>query len=119
MFELSLDRVHHATGLLQELLARSPGRALELTPHVVDLSRHILTIEHPGADLDRVDHGPAGFLAAVRPLANDPRGALVGDGEALDHQAVVERTDDAVTVFGRLIDGWLWLLGRFHGDSRK
>ena len=64
VFELSLDRVHHATGLLQELLARSPGRALELTPHVVDLSRRILAVEHPGADLDRVDHGPAGFLAA-------------------------------------------------------
>ena len=119
MLELSLDRIDHATGLLQKLLARSPPRGLELTPHVVDLRRRILAVEHPGADLDRIDHGPAGFLAALRPLANDPRGALVGDREPFDHQPVVERADNAVAVVGCLVDGQLGLLGRFHEDSRK
>ena len=60
--------------------ARSRGRrpALELTPHVVDLRRRVLAVEHPGADLDRVGHRPAGFLSPLRALAHHASGALVG-----------------------------------------
>ncbi len=93
--------------------------ALELGPHVVDLCGDVFAIQHAGADLDRIRDGAHRCLAGLGPLPHHPCGALVAHRQALDHEAVIEDPDHPVA--GRLgpIERQLWLLGRFHGDSRR
>ena len=62
----------------------------ELGLDVVDLRPDTLTLEHPGADLDRVADRLLARLAGLDALAHELGGALVIDLEALDHEAVVE-----------------------------
>ena len=60
-------------------LAQFGRMALELRANVVHLGGHVLTVQHPRSDLDRVSHGPRGLLPGLRSLAHHPRGSLVGD----------------------------------------
>ena len=98
--------------LLHEPLPKRASVALEFRPHVVDVGRRLLAVQDPGADLHRLRDGLSRALPGLGALAHDPCGALVGDGQPLDHEAVVERPDDAVAV-GH-VEGELWLLRGFH-----
>ena len=89
----------------REALPQLAGMALELGPHVVHLGGRVLAVQHPGTDLDRVHHRAGGFLAPLHALADDPRGALVGDRETLDHQPVVQGADHAVALRGWPVKG--------------
>jgi hypothetical protein len=78
--------------------------ALELRAHVIDLRPHVLSIQNPSADLDRVGDRARRLLADLGALADHARRALVADREALDHQPVVECPHDALAVAGRLVE---------------
>ena len=106
-----------------ELLLELAGHRLDLAPHVVDVGRRLLAIEHTGADLDHLHDGVRRRLAGLGTLADDPRGGLVGDGQALDNEAVAERPDGARRLeieltreVGRSVFG---CFHRTHEGSRK
>src|SRR6185295_1479157 len=102
--ELALDLLHHAARLLDQVASGLARGALELRAHIIDLRPNVLSVQNPGADLDRVGDRARRLLAGLGPLADHARSPLVTDGEALDHQPVVERPHDALAVAGRLVE---------------
>jgi hypothetical protein len=117
LLQTLLDPLHRLAVLLVDHLAVRPRQLLELAPHVVDLGRGLLAIQHAGADLDRPPHAAAGLLARGRALADHPGGALVGDREPLDHDPVVDQANGPVVAVG--LERELWLLRGFHVDCRR
>ena len=81
---------------LRQPLAEHRGVALEFAAHVVDVCRGALGVQHPRADLNRLRDRLGRGSAGLRALANDLRGPLVFNGQALDHDAVVERAHGAL-----------------------
>ena len=108
-----LDPLDGLLVLLLDRLAVGVRDLLELAPHVVDLDRRVLAVEHPGADLDRAanraDRAPRPPADA---LADDPRGRLVGDLQVLDDDPVVDQAHGPLG--GVDVERQLWLLRGFH-----
>ena len=103
--ELTLDLLDDPARLLDQLASCLARGALELRAHEVDLRADVLAVENARTDLDRVGDRARRLLADLGALAHDSRRAFVTDREPLDHQPVVERAHDAVTVARRPLEG--------------
>ena len=123
--EVLLEQLGHDAGLgaegrvdaLRQLRADGPGAlgelrldlarlALELGLDVLRVGGRVLAVEHARADLDGLDDEIREVLAGVLALAGEAHGALVGQRQVLDADAVADQ-GDAVSEDGG---------GSFHDD---
>jgi hypothetical protein len=89
---------------LAERVAELADPLLEDPLHVVDVRRGALGVDHTRADLDRLRNRLGRGRARLGPLADDLGGALVVDGERLDHDPVAERAHGASLLERELVE---------------
>ena len=91
--ELVLEELRDRARPVGELDLNVLGGLLELGLDELGVGAGLLAVEHAGADLDGVTDRLDRVVAAVLALAHETDGAVVLDDEAVDDDAIAERSD--------------------------
>jgi hypothetical protein len=88
LVDLLVQALGDAPRPLDELGVQPPRRPLELRLDELGVHPHVLAVDDPRADLDRVDDHLRGVLAGLLPCAHERHRGLVVDEQAVDDHPV-------------------------------